>query len=230
MTSTFASGTQAWARTRYEKDDGHHKEAWEVVETQGGIGYAADADHRYAPGTPGYENDALKTRLKNKILPSSDTEYDDGDISISEIMYDPGPDRNRVQWIELYNSSKTQAVSLKGWELEIRNLEYETGAYVDGTFSFEDAVILPNQTLLLVSESGTNNVPSNRIYDLYRFHRRDLGLTRWPRLLLNPTAFYLKLTDTANSGLRSDDTVVDEVGNLKVEFTRHGRRNGTSQK
>ena len=218
-TSTFASGTQAWARTRYEKDDGHHKEAWEVVETQGGIGYAANADHRYAPGTPGYENDALKTRLKNKILPSSDTEYDDGDISISEIMYDPGPDRNRVQWIELYNSSKTQAVSLKGWELEIRNLEYETGAYVDGTFSFEDAVILPNQTLLLVSESGTNNVPSNRAYDLYRFHRRDLGLTRWPRLLLNPTAFYLKLTDTANSGLRSDDTVVDEVGNLKVEFT-----------
>ena len=216
-TSTFASGTQAWARTRYEKDDGHHKEAWEVVETQGGIGYAANADHRYAPGTPGYENDALKTRLKNTILPSSDTEYDDGDISISEIMYDPGPDRNRVQWIELYNSSKTQAVSLKGWELEIRNLEYETGAYVDGTFSFEDAVILPNQTLLLVSESGTNNVASNRIYDLYRFHRRDLGLTRWPRLLLNPTAFYLKLTDTANSELRSDDTVVDEVGNLKVE-------------
>ena len=169
------------------------------------------------PATPGYENNALKTRLKNKILPSSDTEYDNGDISISEIMYDPGPDRNRIQWIELYNSSKTQAVSLKGWELEIRNLEYETGAYVDGTFSFEDAVILPNQTLLLVSESGANNVPSNRVYDLYRFHRRDLGLTRWPRLLLNPTAFYLKLTDTANSGLRSDDTVVDEVGNLKVD-------------
>ena len=215
--SSFASGTQAWARTRYEKDDGHHKEAWEVIEAQGGIGYAANADHRYAPGTPGYENNALKTRLKNKILPSSDTEYDDGDISISEIMYDPGPDRNRVQWIELYNSSKTQAVNLKGWELEIHNLEYETGAYVDGTFSFEDAVILPNQTLLLVSESGTNNVASNRVYDLYRFHRRDLGLTRWPRLLLNPTAFYLKLTDTANSGLRSDDTVVDEVGNLKVE-------------
>ena len=215
--STFASGTQAWARTRYEKDDGHHKEAWEVIEAQGGIGYAANADHRYAPGTPGYENDALKTRLKNKILPSSDTEYDDGDISISEIMYDPGPDRNRIQWIELYNSSKTQAVNLKGWELEIHNLEYETGAYVDGTFSFEDAVILPNQTLLLVSEFGANNVPSNRVYDLYRFHRRDLGLTRWPRLLLNPTAFYLKLTDTANSGLRSDDTVVDEVGNLKVE-------------
>ena len=215
--STFASRTQAWARTRYEKDDGHHKEAWEVGEAQGGIGYAADADLRYAPGTPGYENNALKTRLKNKILPSSDTEYDNGDISISEIMYDPGPDRNRVQWIELYNSSKTQAVNLKGWELEIHNLEYETGAYVDGTFSFEDAVILPNQTLLLVSESGTNNVASNRVYDLYRFHRRDLGLTRWPRLLLNPTAFYLKLTDTANSGLRSDDTVVDEVGNLKVE-------------
>ena len=54
--NTFASRDQAWARLRYEEDDGHHKDAWEVVETQGGLGYAAGADLKYAPGTPGYEN------------------------------------------------------------------------------------------------------------------------------------------------------------------------------
>ena len=54
--NSFASRDQAWARIRYEKDDGHHKDAWEVVETQGGLGYAAGADLKYAPGTPGYEN------------------------------------------------------------------------------------------------------------------------------------------------------------------------------
>ena len=59
--NSFASRDQAWARIRYEKDDGHHKDAWEVVETQGGLGYAAGADLKYAPGTPGYENTALKT-------------------------------------------------------------------------------------------------------------------------------------------------------------------------
>ena len=216
---TFASQTQAWARLRHHRNSGHEKDAWEVVKAQGGIGYAADANLRYAPGTPGYENDALKTQLKNKVSPAPDTEYDDGEISISEIMYDPGPNGNDVQWIELYNSSLTQAINLKGWEFEIRNLEGEEGTYVDGTFEFEDAVILPNQALLLVAERSATDLPSNRIYDLYRLHRRELSLARWPHLLLSPTAFYLKLTDKANANLRTDDIVVDEVGNLKVEQT-----------
>ena len=204
-------------RIRYEEDDGHHKDAWEIVEAQGGIGYAAGADLEYAPGTPGYENTALKTQMKNRISPAPDAEYDDGDLSISEIMYDPGPNRNQVQWIELYNSSETQAINLKGWEMEIHNFEDEDGTYIAGGFEFDDAIILPNQTLLLVSENAATNVPSNRVYDLYRKHRRELELTRWPHLLLSPTAFYLKLTDKADPGRDGDDIVVDEVGNLKVE-------------
>ena len=129
--NTFASRDQAWARLRYEEDDGHHKDAWEVVETQGGLGYAAGADLRYAPGTPGYENNAVKTQLENKKFPAPDVEYDDGEISISEIMSDPGPNGNQVQWIELYNSSLTQAINLKGWELEIHNLEDEERTYTE---------------------------------------------------------------------------------------------------
>ena len=213
---SFASRDQAWARIRYEEDDGYHKDAWAIVGTQAGIGYAVGTNLKFSPGTPGYENIAVKTQLDDRRSPLQDNEYDDGEISISEIMFDPGPKRNSVQWIELYNSSMTQAISLKGWKLEIRNLLDDEGVYGYGSFEFEDAVILPNQTLLLVSEVGSNSVSTNTVYNLYRLHRRDLGLARWPHLLLNPTGFYLKLTDRANPHLVSDDIVVDEVGNLQV--------------
>ena len=216
-TDTFVSRHQAWARVRYQKDDGHHKDAWEAVAAQGGLGYAPGADLEYAPGTPGYENTALKTQIKNKISPIPDAEYSDGEISISEIMYDLGESGKGVQWIELYNSSMTQAVSLKGWELEIHNLADEERGYVEGYFAFEEAVILPNSVLLLVSKYAGTNVSTNRVYDLYRNHRWELGLVRWPNRLLNPNGFYLKLTDRADPGRDGDDIVVDEVGNLKME-------------
>ena len=214
--NSFASRHRAWARTRYQRDDGHHKDAWRVVETQGGIGYAPGADLEFAPGTPGYENTALKTQVKNTISPRPNAEYSDGDITISEIMYDPGPKNNGLQWIELYNSSMTQAVSLKGWELEIRNLDDPERQYVNGRFAFKEAVILPNATLLLVPKRAGTNVAINRIYDLYRNHRWELALVLASRLL-NPNGFHLTLTDRADPGRDGDDIVVDAVGNLKGE-------------
>ena len=214
--NSFASRYQAWARVRYQRDDGHHKDAWRVVETQGGIGYAPGADLEFAPGTPGYENTALKTQVKNKISPRPNAEYSDGDITISEIMYDPGPKNNGLQWIELYNSSMTQAISLEGWELEIRNLDNPERAYVNGRFAFKNAIILPNATLLLVPKRAGTNVAINRIYDLYRNHRWELALVLASRLL-NPNGFHIKLTDRADPGRDGDDIVVDMVGNLKGE-------------
>ena len=88
-------------------------------------------------------------------------------VSISEIMYDAGPRWNLIQWIELYNSSMTQAVNLKDWVLEIHNSfdpdDDGTRAYVDSSFVFKDVVIKPNQTILLVSGNGTSeDVPDNR--------------------------------------------------------------------
>ena len=122
--SSFGSLDSAWARLRYQKDDGHHKDAWEVVGTQGGIGYAPGADRSVSPGTPGYENDVLKTHIDDRDFktPITSSEYNSGEITISEIMSDGGPRQNKAQWIELYNSSLTQAVNLEGWALEIRNL------------------------------------------------------------------------------------------------------------
>ena len=139
--NTFASHNQAWKRKRYQANDGHHIDAWEAVGTQGGLGYDPGAELSTSPGTPGYENDALRAGINSLV---------DGEVSISEIMYDRGPNGNSAQWIELYNSSLTEGVSLNGWELQIRNLHDREGRYIDGTIAFKDVSISPNQTIVIV--------------------------------------------------------------------------------
>ena len=214
--NSFASRHNAWARIRYQKDDGHHKDAWEEIGAQGGLGYDPDADFSTSPGTPGYENDALKARPDDGNFRTLTTEHEltDGQISISEIMYDPSPNRNRVQWIELYNSSLTQAVNIKGWVLEIHNIRDDEGSYVNENLTFNEAIILPNHTLLLVSKRASNSVLLNRVYDLNRQHRNELNLTGQNRLLLlNPNGFYLRLR-TEPTLRFGNSVVVDEVGNI----------------
>ena len=49
-------------------------------------------------------------------------------------------------------------------------------SYVDSGFVFNEFNILPNQTVLIVSGTGTNDVAMNRVYNLYQRHRRELGL------------------------------------------------------
>ena len=217
--SSFGSLDSAWTRLRYQRDDGHHKDAWEIVGTQGGIGYAPEADRSVSPGTPGYENDALKTRIDDKVFrtPITSSEYNSGEITISEIMSDGGSRQNKAQWIELYNSSLTQAVNLEGWELEIRNLKGDVFSYVNGRLILNAAIILPNQTLLLVSKNAPNNVPDTRIYNLYNQHRDQFRQSNRPVLLLNPAGFSLKLTDIGNLRQITDDIVVDEAGNVSIE-------------
>ena len=216
---TFSGVNRTWARHRYDEGDGHHKDAWQVVGDQGGIGYDPGVDRLTSPGTPGYENSALKTRMDDDNARTSelDDEYNDGQLSISEIMYHLGPNRNHPQWIELYNSSMTQAVNLKGWELEVRNLADKERWYAGGSCEFEDLIILPNQVVLLVVREAATDIPSNRVYDLYQRHGHDLGLILRSDYLLSPTAFYVKLTDKGDPDWDGDDIVVDEVGNLKIE-------------
>ena len=111
----------------------------------------------------------------------------------------------------------TQAVNLEGWELEIRNLTGDAFSYVNGRLILNAAVILPNQTLLLVSKNAPNNVPDTRIYNLYNQHRGQFRQSNRPVLLLNPAGFSLKLTDIGNLRQSSDDIVVDEAGNVSIE-------------
>ena len=206
------NSSNALARLRYQANDGHHKDAWDNVGHKGGIGYDSGADLKYSPGTPGYPNGSLKNALvddKATVVTTDDVLYD-GDISISEIMYDAGPRWNLIQWIELYNASMTDAINLKGWELQIRNASDNVESYVDSGIVFNDAYILPNQTLLLVSGTGTNDVAQNRVYNLYQHHRRELGLSNRRSVLLSPVGFHLELTD-------KNGEMIDAVGNVMVD-------------
>ena len=61
-------------------------------------------------GTPGYQNGAVKEKV---------ADLSDAEITISEIMVDVGESRqNLAQWIELYNSSMTQAVTPRRLEVD----------------------------------------------------------------------------------------------------------------
>ena len=199
---------KTYARDGADETNGNrlHKDHWidNGAGPVGGLGYDPGVDLVIAPGTPGYANNAQKAN------PADIT----GEVVISEIMYDPGANGNLVQWIELYNSSMTQSALLNGdWELEIRNIDTDVESYVDAKFKFENAVILPNQTLLLVSDrSSASDVPSNRVYNLYQRHRSELGLSARNSILLSSVGFHLEL--------RYKTTVVDEAGNVMLDGPR----------
>lgn len=195
-----------WVRD--ERRDGYEKNAWEEAEYTG-LGYDRGAeDSASNGGTPGYDNEAIKDRI---------SEFDSqAQITISEIMLATG--RGRVpQWIELYNSSLTEAVNLNGWHLEIENYnnsgDFPASRYAKITFQ-NDLYILPNQTVLIVSNAARTAekyaFPSEaRVYNLYDERRDDLDIeSRWDAVL-SDEGFYLALADR-----RSPNKPVDEVGNL----------------
>ena len=195
---------------------GPHKDNFEGGGNRG-TGYDPGVDLKNSPGTPGYPNDATRNALvddKATAVTTDDVIYD-GEVSISEVMYDAGPRWNLIQWIEIYNSSMTQTVNLKDWELEIRNATDDVESYVDSGFVFNEAFILPNQTLLVVSGTGTNDVADNRVYNLYQNHRRELGLTNRRSVLLSPTGFNIKLWDKFSDP--REDPPIDEAGNVEVD-------------
>ena len=198
----FAGHT--WAR-KGSRPERFHKDDWEKVGYKGGLGYDPGTDPALAPGTPGYANNAVKEK------PTDIT----GEIVISEIMYDAGPNGNLAQWIELYNSSMTEAANLKDWEFEIRNIDTDVEAYVDAKFKFDgDAIILPNQTVLLVSDrSSASDVVANRVYNLYQKHRNALGLSARKSVLLSSEGFHLELRD-------KDGNTVDDAGNVMLDGPR----------
>ena len=205
--------TKAWARAYKETaprsgifipDVGNRKGSEVEGVKSSGLGYDPGVDRRNAPGTPGYANNALQTTMDDLTS---------GEISISEVMFNAGPSWNMKQWIELYNSSMSEPVNLKGWTLSIYNATDNVESFTDSSFTFGDgAYILPNQTLLLVSGTAPRSdiLSRNRIYDLYEHHARGLGLKNSRSVLLSPSGFYLELKD-------KDRRMVDEAGNVVVE-------------
>ena len=194
----LGSGT-VWQRAN-DSVVGYHKDAWEEAAFTG-IGY----DRQVSPsaamaGTPGYPNGAVKTEASTPK----------GSITLSEIMFDSGGG-TLPQWIELYNASKTDAINLNRWKLEIQNVDSEdlVGRPIV-RLTLQEKVIQPNQTVLIVAgparASSDAYLPADRVYDLLALHDKNLRIKRARDTFLSTEGFYLQLTDR-------EGTLVDEVGN-----------------
>lgn len=151
-----------------------------------------------------------------------------GDVTISEIMFATEGGTNDIQWIELFNSSKTETAVLdagNGWELIIENYNdlRSNEDPLNGTINFKDSgtvkTIPPRETVLIVSATGRNSnnvykrsnrahfVPT-RVFDVYAELATEFGMRTRRDPFLHPTkGFHIQLVDGGGS-------VVDEIGNL----------------
>ena len=179
---------------------GYHRDAW-AESAFTGIGYDRKVSASAATaGTPGYPNGAVKTEAATPK----------GSVTLSEIMFDSGGG-TLPQWIELYNNSKTDAINLNRWELEIQNVDSEDliGRPIV-TLTLSEKVIQPNQTLLIVAgparASSDSYLPADRVYDLLALHEKNLRIKRARDTFLSTEGFYLQLADR-------NGNLVDEVGN-----------------
>ena len=129
---------------------------------------------------------------------------DDRDkITISEIMVVSNGGQ-LPQWIELYNTSDTDTVNLKGWKLEIQNRRSTNfNGRINTTLTFKEKVIEPQETLLIISKPGraSNHFRNEQIYNLNTLH------PNLQDMVLSEEGFYLKLSNKT-------DELIDEVGNL----------------
>ncbi len=163
---------------------------------------------------------ALSFRVAATTTPPGTTPRQ-GAVTISEIMFATDGGANEIQWIELSNSSKTQAVALdagSGWELIIENYNDPHAARepLSGTINFKDSggvkTIPPNQTVLIVSANGRNSdrihFVATRVFKVYPELAAEFGMSTLRDPFLHPTmGFHIKLVDGRNN-------LADEVGNL----------------
>lgn len=186
-----------------------------------GLGYKRTARIAgYNNGTPGYDGNSVKNTGVVKGNATSAT------VTISEIMYSTGPDPDTPilpQWIELYNSSPTDAVNLRNWKLRFEMLNAD-GTPMDSllTLDFNKGrvkTILPQQTVLIVagnarqansdSNAGGDVFADNRVFNVYREYgnadNKFGANTRY--MFFNPKRFHMALLD-------KDNKVVDAAGNL----------------
>ena len=190
---------KVWRRAKADSV-GYHKDAWTQA-AYTGVGYDRVTETSPATaGTPGYPNDAVK--------PAAATPR--GSVTFSELMVDSAGGK-LPQWIELYNASKTEALNLKRWKLEIQNVDSEDliGRPVV-TLTLKEKVIQPNQTLLIVAgearASSAAVFPAARVYNLLTLHEKNLRIKTARDTFLSAEGFTLKLRD-------SNGQLVDEVGN-----------------
>ena len=190
-----------------------------------GVGYKRNVrDTNASKGTPGFDNAPVKETSLD--ADGMSTLAESGSVTISEIMYQTTR-RNAPQWIELYNSSNTNAVNLAGWKITLENAEDDAGVDIrKPTVTTNDlpaVIIPPNQTVLIVSRtSGVNSdeadggedFPSSRIVDLWQ-QKEKLEVTDRNYQLLSTTSFRITLWQKGAD--MTKDKPVDVAGNMGAD-------------
>ena len=207
---------------RIDPDEATHGDDKDEHQALRDIGYTGVGYKRHAQripahgGTPGYE-DIRKNENPQITTP--------GNLTISEVMYAQG-DGEYPQWIEIYNSSETEAVNLHagdhGWRLIIEN--FDDGEIpvnrLSGTLNFRTSdvqTILPQQTVMIASTRARNSgsaffdtrvvFPATRVFSVWDDARGEFDMKRSTDPILSETGFYIELIDGKNN-------FVDGVGNL----------------
>ena len=198
-TEDSLSAGKVWLRAKADIV-GYHRDAWAEAAFSG-LGYDRKVSKSAeTAGTPGYPNGAVKTQ------PATPK----GAVTMSEVMFDSAGG-TLPQWIELYNTSKTEALNLNRWELEIQNRKSKdlVGRPIV-TLTLQEKLIQPNQTLLIVTgnarASSADVFPPDRVYNLIELHEKNLRIKTPRDTFLSAEGFYLKLTDSTGA-------LVDEIGN-----------------
>ena len=211
-------GNRAGTGVTHKNEEVGHYAFRDAIYT--GLGYKRTAR---APGihngTPGYNGNSVGNTGIVKATAAA------AKVTISEIMTSTGPNADNPvfpQWIELYNSSPTDAVNLRNWKLRFETLDDEGNpmdSLMDLNFNSSRSVktIQPQQTVLIVagnarqansdSATGIDVFNENRVFNVYR----DVGAGKFGAntryMFFNPTAFNISVVD-------KDNKVVDTVGNL----------------
>ena len=151
---------------------------------------------------------AAKAAADAKKAEGTGTVPEAGQIYISEIMFAGGG--VLPQWIEIANGSRTEEVNLSGWTLTVDNAVADADVSVGssimftipagtkiGMFGQNDT---PN-TLLIVTETGRNNLPVGApMLNLWQSSQTELilaGVTKRRYSLLSGTAFQITLAPPA---------------------------------
>ena len=196
---------KTWVRDHTK--DLFHGDAWKSDGGFTGVGVGRNST---ITGTPGFDNDSVKGEFADADGMAVYT----GSINISEIMV-AQTRRNLAQWIELFNSSTTQAINVKGWEVSIQNVESDDlDAREEVKFKIKGDLIVPPRQAVLIVSTTTNNTSDNipRVYSLYTNHRDKLEVNRRSDSVLSVEGFYITLSDAR-------DVEADAVGNTDSDGT-----------
>ena len=214
------SADKVWVRDGAKQ--GYLKDAWTKAAFVG-VGYDRSVrKNDQNSGTPGYDNSVVKSRL---------SQLGGGRLIISELMLSTGDKRNLPQWIELYNTSKTQGIDLAadrsakpeeqtGWQLIIEN--HDSGSWKEFKRNLNITINLkelfryipPHQTVLIAAAAGRNadrNYFSDaRVADIFgkEYTKNAFSMANKKDAILNAEGgFYLRIVD-------GDGAISDEIGNL----------------